>query len=155
MGVVGYGRRDLNASRVGLGYLAQKMQQGGSGQWRGPKRDGSHPPTPIPHSPQSSSPPTVQRGRSLGGSLPPPVDGARTPVRAQGRIAMLGLCQREPPPTSGWGCSQLAPLALHGRGEVLAPGPFLQPDHPRITLELMVAARLPRGYCPKATQPSS
>lgn len=57
-------------------------------------KDGAHPPTP--RCPRPSSPPTVQRARSLGRPLPPPVDWTWTPVRAQGRIAMLGLCQRDP-----------------------------------------------------------
>lgn len=62
---------------------------------------------------------------------------------------MLSLCQKEPPPASGWGWSQRAPLARQsGRGfwrQGHFPKPS-QPDLPRIPLELKV--EVPQGYCP-------
>lgn len=84
----------------------------------GPDR-GRRPPPPRLPPPWASSPPAVLRARSLGWSLLPPVDGARTAMRAQGRITMLGLCQREPLPASGWGWtwSQREPQAQHGQGK--------------------------------------
>lgn len=113
-------------------------------------RDDTHPP---PHHPQPSSPPTVQRARSLGGSLPPPVDWAWTAVRAQGRVAMLSFCQIEPQPTSGWGWSQQAPLARHGQGRAFGaraisptpPSPTARGSLPRQQVE----GGVPRGYCLK------
>lgn len=127
-------------------------QQEGSGQWRDPMKNGAHPPTP--RCPRPSSPPTVQRARSLGRPLPPPVDWTWTPVRAQGRIAMLGLCQRETPPASGW--SQRAPQARHRQKGIwgyrtISPTP---PAHcPRTPLKL--SAAVPQDYCPKAMHSSS
>lgn len=112
-------------------------------------KDGTHPPS-APHRPQPSSPPTVQRARSLGRSLPPPVDWAWTAVRVQGRVAVLGFCRREPRPASGWGCFQQAPPARPGQGRAFGAR-AVSPTPPSLTARgplphPQVEGGVPRGY---------
>lgn len=89
------------------------------------------PPHHIP-TPLLPLPSAVQRCR-LRGSLPPPVDGALTAVRAQGRVSVLGLCQTERP--------QHPLIRLDGQPGAFGARTILpQPDRPQKPLELRTEA---------------